>query len=183
MPRQSLTSSPWVLPVITLCLTAALAALCVWQWTRESRLTADLRDQTRRAIETEHALEETRAQADRLRGENLRVTALLEQQSSHLAKAVEQAEALQDDASKHQKARAEADALRARLEEAAASVAQANQRIVEANDRILAQNQSVADANEIITRLTTERDEAVRLLNERTEEYNRLARSVEESRR
>jgi len=183
MPHHPSNKTTWLLPVITLVLTAALAGLCVWQWLREARLTAGLREEMQRAAVAEQALEENRAQADRLRGENLRVTSQLEQETARLAETLEQLEIIRHDAAQLPQARAEAAELRERLEEAAQAITRANERIEEANKRILAHNETVAAANESITRLTRERDDAVRLLNQRTEQYNQLVRSIEESRR
>jgi hypothetical protein len=166
--RRPWILSPWFLPGLSTVLTLGLAALCFWQWQKESTLANDLR-QTRGAL----AVAETRA-----RDETARADAATTRHLEALARAEELNRAREADRAELESLRktaAERDALAAALEEAKALIRQANENTAKANE-------NGRLASETITRLTAERDDLVRRLNERTEAYNALVKRLEAER-
>lgn len=162
MSRRPWILSPWLLPGLTTLLTLALAALCFWQWQRESSLAADLR-QTRDALARAESLARTEsARADSATARHIEAAARAEE-----ARRAGQSE--REELERLRRTAADRDALAAALE-------QANARILQANENIDKGNASARAAAGTIQRLAAERDDLARRLNERTEAYNALVK-------
>lgn len=165
MSRRPWILSPWFLPGVSTVLTLALAALCFWQWQKESNLMASLR-QTRGALVRAEALaKEETSRADAAMTRHLEALARAEELNR--AREVERAEL-----ETLRRAAAERDAFAAKLGEAKALIRQANENTAKANE-------NARTATATITRLTAERDDLARRLNERTEAYNALVKRLE----
>ncbi|MFM7182963.1 MAG: hypothetical protein ACKO2G_16080 [Verrucomicrobiales bacterium] len=165
MSKRPWILAPWFLPSVSAVLTFGLAALCFWQWQKESGLNNELR-QTKDAL----ARAEARANA-----ETTRADAATARQLEALARAEDMTRVWSAERGELERLRriaAERDALAAAFEEAKARIRLANENINKANIGARASAES-------ITRLTAERDDLARRLNERTEAYNALVKRVE----
>jgi hypothetical protein len=153
---------------VSTALTLALAALCFWQWQRESTLAAEL-GKSRDALVREETL---------AKNETARADAATARQLEALARAEELNRAREAERAELETLRrtaAERDALAAALGEAKALIRQANENTAKSNE-------NARTASETITRLTAERDDLARRLNERTEAYNALVKRLEAER-
>lgn len=132
----------------------ALCGLCAAQWVREAEVRGRLREAQQRHGEAVAALGEEKGRRETQEREVVRLTKLQQ----------ETAEALRL-----------AEARTAELEaRPAVDPAAAAQR----NAEVTAQNEALARQNEQLKKLTSERDDLVRRLNERTKEWNDLVRKT-----
>ena len=165
MSKRPWILSPWFLPGLSTVLTLGLASICFWQWQRDSILTTELR-QTRDALMRAETL---------AKDETTRADAATTRQLEALARAEDLTRVWQAERGELENLRrsaAERDTLASALEEAKARLRLANKNMEKANANVRA-------SAETIGRLTTERDDLARRLNERTEAYNALVKRIE----
>ncbi len=147
----------WPLVLAALCV--ALSVFCASQWVRESELRAELRS----ARVAERELREQSAEARRLGETYAAEIRRLDARVGELK--------LAEEAVRKELAVAAAALITARQ---AAAVAQQNESLRRQNAVVTKQNDVVRTQNESLRKLVAERDEVVRLLNERTELLNKL---------
>ena len=147
----------WPLVLAALCV--ALSVFCASQWVRESELRAELRS----ARVAERELREHSAEARRLGETYAAEIRRLDARVGELK--------LAEEAVRKELAVAAAALITARQ---AAAVAQQNESLRRQNAVVTKQNDVVRTQNESLRKLVAERDEVVRLLNERTELLNKL---------
>ena len=148
----------WPLVLAALCV--ALSVFCASQWVRESELRAELRS----ARVAERELREQSAEARRLGETYAAEIRRLDARVGELK--------LAEEAVRKELAVAAAALITARQ---AAAVAQQNESLRRQNAVVTKQNDVVRTQNESLRKLVAERDEVVRLLNERTELLNKLS--------
>lgn len=132
----------------------ALSALCVAQWLREAAVRGRLREAQQQHGEAVAALAGEKDRRETQEREVVRLTQLQQ----------ETAEALR--------------LAEARAAELAAQPALDPAAVAQRNAEVTAQNEAMARQNEQLKKLTAERDDLVRRLNERTKEWNELVRKT-----
>lgn len=132
----------------------ALSALCVAQWVREADVRGRLREAQQQHGEAVAALAGEKGRRETQEREVVRLTKLQQ----------ETAEALR--------------LAEARVAELAAQPAIDPAAVAQRNTEVTAQNEAMARQNEQLKKLTAERDDLVRRLNERTKEWNELVRKT-----
>lgn len=132
----------------------ALSALCVAQWVREADVRGRLREAQQQHGEAVAALAGEKGRRETQEREVVRLTKLQQ----------ETAEALR--------------LAEARVAELAAQPAVDPAAVAQRNAEVTAQNEAMARQNEQLKKLTAERDDLVRRLNERTKEWNELVRKT-----
>lgn len=142
---------------VLLSLLVALCGLCAWQWARESRLREYALSQRNAVTSLTAEREELETRVKAADGEILRLTGSVNELRTTSVSKLQHEEVLQANAQMRE------------------SVEKQNLLLVQQNEAIQKQNQAIAKANEGITRLSTERDDLARRLNEVTALYNKLA--------
>ncbi|MEN9285293.1 MAG: hypothetical protein RLZZ179_2786 [Verrucomicrobiota bacterium] len=132
----------------------ALSALCVAQWVREADVRGRLREAQQQHGEAVAALAGEKGRRETQEREVVRLTKLQQ----------ETAEALR--------------LAEAKTAELAAQPAVDPAAVAQRNAEVTAQNEAMARQNEQLKKLTAERDDLVRRLNERTKEWNELVRKT-----
>lgn len=132
----------------------ALSALCVAQWVREAAVRGRLREAQQQHGEAVAALTGEKGRRETQEREVVRLTKLQQ----------ETAEALR--------------LAEARVAELAAQPAVDPAAVAQRNAEVTAQNEAMARQNDQLKKLTAERDDLVRRLNERTKEWNELVRKT-----
>jgi hypothetical protein len=132
----------------------ALSALCVAQWVREADVRGRLREAQQQHGEAVAALAGEKGRRETQEREVVRLTKLQQ----------ETAEALR--------------LAEAKTAELAAQPAVDPAAVAQRNAEVTAQNEAMARQNDQLKKLTAERDDLVRRLNERTKEWNELVRKT-----
>ncbi len=156
----------WPLVLSALCV--ALVAFCAVQWRREAELRAELLS----ARLAERDLREQSAEARRL-GEAY--AAEIRRLDGRVAELKLAEEVVRKELSGAQTAMASARQDAAELAPLRAAVAKQNESIRRQNAVVTQQNDAIRTQNENLRELVAERDAVVRLLNERTEQLNKLS--------
>jgi len=157
-----------------------LGGLCVLQWQREAKLHDSLREVDAR-LKTE---QDTRASLEEKLGswekEIHDLNQRLNEQGQKIGSMEQQATAAQQELTTEKK---RGDDLAQQLQAAQKSLATAKNIVADGaekastrNEAISEQNHTIEKQNEMLKRLSQERDELVAKLNARTEEYNKLVK-------
>ena len=164
MNRQPAILSSWFLPLAAAVMTILLAAICVWQWQRETRIQRHCEVAIDRANRAEAMAAAEQQRADTQTSRNLDAAGRIEELNRAFATMHAELETLRQ-------AAADREAM-------AESVARARAAIEDANKTIATHNAAVAGHNATVQQLQAERDELVRKLNDRTREYNTLVEKL-----
>jgi uncharacterized coiled-coil protein SlyX len=155
----------WPLVLAALCV--ALAVFCAMQWGRE----ADLRSELRTVRIAERDLRTKSAEAIRL-GETY--AGEIRRLDARVGELKRSEEILRKELATARAAELAARQAVAELAPLRASLAKQNDAIRRQNETVTKQNAAIRTQNESLRKLVAERDEVVRLLNERTELLNKL---------
>jgi uncharacterized coiled-coil protein SlyX len=158
-------SARWPLLLAALCV--GLSVFCALQWGRE----ADLRAELLSSRTAERDLRTKSAEAIRLGETYAGEIRRLDARIGELKRAEE---ALRNELAVARTAEEAARAAAAELVSLRASLAKQNDSIKRQNATVAEQNDAIRIQNEGLRKLMAERDEVVRLLNERTELLNKL---------
>lgn len=166
------------LQILLMFICLGLCGICIIQWQREHVLRTRIDELTQLLVQENKKRVEFEEKAARFEQEIARITTLRNQTEAALLDATENVQQLTADqssrgfsiailSSAYLQARTEAAALRDLAGQGASAIQQRN-------EVVAGQNAAIAKANTQLQQLAKDRDEAIRQLNLRTQEFNEL---------